>query len=74
MIWHVSATPRGKEAGSCVYMNATLPTEANVEWEPQKDSLSEKGTQASANSSFIDNLERPIVVLLKVFGGSKYHK
>lgn len=69
MIWHVSATP---PAGPRVYMNATLHTKANMEWEPQRDSVSEKGPQASANSSFTNNLERAIMVL-KVLDLSKYH-
>lgn len=69
MIWHVSVTP---PAGSCVYMNAILHTKASMEWEPQRDSVSKKGPQASTNSSFTSNLERAIMVL-KVLGLSKYH-
>lgn len=69
MIWHVSATPL---AGSHVYMNAALHIKASMEWEPQRDSVSKKGPQASANSSFTNNLERAIMVL-KVLGLPKYH-
>lgn len=47
-IWPVSDTPKGNEAGLCVYMNVILATNAIMEWEPQKDSVSEKGPQASA--------------------------
>lgn len=69
MIWHVLATPLG---GSYVHMNATLHIKASMEWEPQRDSVSEKGPQASANSSFTNNLEKAIMVL-KVLGLPKYH-
>lgn len=54
-------------AGFHVYMNATLHGV-----ESQRDSVSEKGPQASANSSFTNNLERAIMVL-KVLGLPKYH-
>lgn len=48
MTHHVSATPWRHEAELSVYIKVTLATHASLEWEPQKDSVSKRGPQASA--------------------------
>lgn len=48
MTQHVLATPWRHEAGLSVYISVTLATHASLEWEPQKDSVSKRGPQASA--------------------------
>lgn len=35
--------PGGQEAEPCVSVTATLPTESDVHWEPQEDSVSARG-------------------------------
>lgn len=60
-------------------MHVTLPTNDSMQWKPKKDSISRGGAVQAlneplcSNSSFIDNPERAIVILLKELDGSKYH-
>lgn len=37
----------GRSQPLCIYMNVTLPTNVSMEWEPQKNSISEEAMSLS---------------------------